>query len=38
MAKRWTGVELVAPTVRRNSALMTTFDTLELRFTRSPSM
>jgi cytochrome P450 len=33
MAKRWKGVELVAPPVRRNSALMTTFDTLELRFT-----
>jgi cytochrome P450 len=34
MAKRWKGVELVTPPVRRNSALMTTFDTLELRFTR----
>jgi cytochrome P450 len=33
MAKRWKRVELVAPPVRRNSALMTTFDTLELRFT-----
>jgi cytochrome P450 len=33
MAKRWTGVELVAPPVRRNSALMTTFDTLEVQFT-----
>jgi cytochrome P450 len=34
MAKQWKGVELVAPPVRRHSALMTTFDTLELRFTR----
>ena len=34
MAKRWKGVELVAPPVRRNSALMTTFDTLEVQFTR----
>jgi cytochrome P450 len=34
MAKRWKGIELVAPPVRRNSALMTTFDTLELQFIR----
>jgi cytochrome P450 len=33
MAKRWKGVELVSAPVRRNSALMTTFDTLEVRFT-----
>jgi cytochrome P450 len=34
IAKRWTGVELVSPPARRNSALMTTFDRLEVRFTR----
>jgi cytochrome P450 len=34
MARRWTGIELVSPPIRRRSALMTTFDRLELRFTR----
>jgi cytochrome P450 len=34
MATRWSGVELASPPVRRRSALMTTFDRLELRFTR----
>jgi cytochrome P450 len=34
MARRWTGIELVSSPIRRRSALMTTFDRLELRFNR----
>ena len=34
MAKRYRGVELLGEPVRRNSALMTTFDSLDVRFTR----